>query len=537
MIKHLDCTLRDGGYYNSWDFEPQLVKEYLNTMSEIQIDYCEIGFRSIINKGFKGPYAFSTDEFLEEIKIPKKLENKIGVMINGKEISDPSSQLKILKQLFKPSNESPVSLVRIACHFEEYEKCLPAVEWLKSKGYTVGMNIMQANTDRLKEFEYLSKISTNYPIDVLYFADSMGCLDPTQVTEIINSIRQSWEGELGVHTHDNLGLSITNTLRGIENGATWVDSTVTGMGRGPGNAQTEFLILELGKENINLSVLLELINKHFNQLKSSYHWGKNPYYYLAGRHKIHPTYIQNMLQDVRFSEKDILTVIEHLKNTNSQRYTREKLESTQSIYPNTPNGNWPPQNALKGKDVLLIGTGPSSRKYKKAIEQFIGNKQLTVLALNSFESIDEELIDYRIACNPERIYADFKGYCKPNQKLITPLSALPNEFQRILNKENVLDFGIINDGINFQPSKHSVHMTSTLVFQYALGIIISGEVNRVFLAGFDGYPNGDPRNDESKRIIQDYYNYDERAVELISITPTYYDIKKESVFFKLNDED
>ena len=80
-------------------------------------------------------------------------------------------------------------------------------------------------------------------------------------------------------------------------------------------------------------------------------------------------------------------------------------------------------------------------------------------------------------------------------------------------------------------------MTSTLVFQYALGIIISGEVNRVFLAGFDGYPNGDPRNDESKRIIQDYYNYDEKAVELISLTPTYYDIKKESVFFKLNDED
>ncbi|MFW5879423.1 MAG: pyruvate carboxyltransferase, partial [bacterium] len=25
----LDCTLRDGGYYNAWDFEPELITAYL----------------------------------------------------------------------------------------------------------------------------------------------------------------------------------------------------------------------------------------------------------------------------------------------------------------------------------------------------------------------------------------------------------------------------------------------------------------------------------------------------------------------------
>ena len=28
-MKILDCTLRDGGYYNNWDFSPEVVTEYL----------------------------------------------------------------------------------------------------------------------------------------------------------------------------------------------------------------------------------------------------------------------------------------------------------------------------------------------------------------------------------------------------------------------------------------------------------------------------------------------------------------------------
>ena len=49
----LDCTLRDGGYYTSWDFDPELVKNYLLAMSDLSIDYVELGFRSSKNKDFK----------------------------------------------------------------------------------------------------------------------------------------------------------------------------------------------------------------------------------------------------------------------------------------------------------------------------------------------------------------------------------------------------------------------------------------------------------------------------------------------------
>ena len=49
-INLLDCTLRDGGYYNNWDFGSNLVKDYLKVMEAIKVDYVELGFRFFFKK-------------------------------------------------------------------------------------------------------------------------------------------------------------------------------------------------------------------------------------------------------------------------------------------------------------------------------------------------------------------------------------------------------------------------------------------------------------------------------------------------------
>ena len=46
-IEILDCTLRDGGYYNNWNFGSKLIQEYLSTISKLRIKYVELGFRTI----------------------------------------------------------------------------------------------------------------------------------------------------------------------------------------------------------------------------------------------------------------------------------------------------------------------------------------------------------------------------------------------------------------------------------------------------------------------------------------------------------
>ena len=98
-INVLDCTLRDGGYYNNWDFSKELVKDYLKTMSQVGVDFVELGFRSFQTKDFKGPTWYTTDSYLNSFSIPKKI--KIGVMVNASELINHSSgYLKATKKMF-----------------------------------------------------------------------------------------------------------------------------------------------------------------------------------------------------------------------------------------------------------------------------------------------------------------------------------------------------------------------------------------------------------------------------------------------------
>ena len=116
-LKILDCTLRDGGYYNNWDFDNELVEIYLKSMRDASIDVVEIGFRSPPKNSFMGPYVYSLDEHLESLPLPKNI--LIGVMINANEyLSAPEGPVEMINKLFQPRDKSPVGLVRIAINFD-----------------------------------------------------------------------------------------------------------------------------------------------------------------------------------------------------------------------------------------------------------------------------------------------------------------------------------------------------------------------------------------------------------------------------------
>ena len=55
-IKILDCTLRDGGYYNNWDFDDKIILEYAKSMEKLPIDYIEVGYRSIQLNTYLGKF-------------------------------------------------------------------------------------------------------------------------------------------------------------------------------------------------------------------------------------------------------------------------------------------------------------------------------------------------------------------------------------------------------------------------------------------------------------------------------------------------
>jgi len=322
----LDCTLRDGGYYNSWNFSDELISNYLTAMKAAHVNVVELGFRFLSNNGFRGACAFTTDEFLRSLNIPDDLQ--VAVMVNGADLlSDVGVEDALLKLFPEVAATSPVDIVRIACHFHEVPKMIHASAWLAEKGYRVGLNLMQIADRTEQEIQSLGKMAQEWPIEVLYLADSMGSLKPDSTAQIINCLREHWQGAVGIHTHDNMGMALENTLRAQKEGASWLDSTVTGMGRGPGNTRTEELLIEVDDSfdasKANLVPLVYLIRNHFAPMKVQYRWGTNLYYYLSGKYGIHPTYIQQMLTDTRYSEEDILGVIQRLRNqTGKNRASR-----------------------------------------------------------------------------------------------------------------------------------------------------------------------------------------------------------------------
>ena len=168
-IKILDCTLRDGGYYNNWDFSKELVNDYLKAISESGIKNVEIGFRSLKENKLNGPNFFSTDSYINILKVPKNLN--LGVMINVSElVSFKKNYAKILKKIFKDKKKTKISFVRLATHFSEIQEVIKICKMIKSKGYFVAINLMQITEQNEKNIiEASKKISLAKP-DVLYFA-------------------------------------------------------------------------------------------------------------------------------------------------------------------------------------------------------------------------------------------------------------------------------------------------------------------------------------------------------------------------------
>lgn len=313
----LDATFRDGGYHNNWNFDLKLANIYLLTMEIARIDAIEIGFRNPLKP--EGNFANVTDNFIRENLIIPKIEY-FGVMINAATMNK-----ELIKTSFSNSENSPINFVRVAVHFKDIDKAEELCIELKKLGYLVTINLMQAADKSYDEIkESAKKIKSWGIIDVLYLADSLGGMDHDSVNYSFKALREGWGGLLGFHGHNNKGCALGNSLEAINIGVDWIDSTILGIGRGPGNTETEYLLLELNKRNFefNLNPVFRLVLDEFTLLKQKYNWGPSLTYYLAAEFNIHPTYIQRMITD-NYSSDIILKAIFYFKDKDSKFFNQK----------------------------------------------------------------------------------------------------------------------------------------------------------------------------------------------------------------------
>ena len=393
---------------------------------------------------------------------------------------------------------------------------------------------MQAGGRSTKELcSAANDISKWSELDVLYFADSLGNMRSDDVQKTINSFKEGgWSKPIGIHTHDNMGEALNNSIEAIANGASWIDSTVLGMGRGPGNVRTEYLLIELQKRNLGKYVpdnLFPLVLDEFTELQKHYGWGPNLLYYLSAEYGIHPTYVQEMSGRVNMDAQQQVEALNYLNSTDSSGFSRENLSQAFLNEGGNQKGSWSCENWLLDETVLIIGPGPSTKKHAEAIHSFITEKKPKVISLNINNDIKSEHIDAYAACHHMRVFMDAEKYLKLEKPLIIPLETVPNELRKKLSKVQVLDYGMsIKDG-HYEFSEEGCTIPNRLVFGYVISLIHSAKAKRIFLAGFDGYGKNDPRQEEMEKMIE-LYKRCENSLELTAITPSSYSVEQSSVY-------
>ena len=527
-LKILDCTLRDGGYYNNWDFSNELVNEYISTIKKSPVDVIEIGFKNIDSLNFKGPFYYSTDDYINNLNLPKN--KKYAVMINCDNFIDKNFYK--LKLILKPSNKTLISIIRIAVNFDKYKNAKKIVNYIKDLKYDVGLNLMQAHNKTDKKYtEIVRDIKSWNMVDILYFADSIGNMNPIEVRKICNIFIKNWNKSLGFHAHNNKGLALSNTLEAINAGFDWVDSTINGMGRGAGNVETESLLMELSnikKISFFPDQFYNLVNV-FLKLKSEFNWGPNMLYHYAAVNNIHPTFVQELINDKRYSTNQLFDILKLLSKKNSLSFNYDLITDVVYKKKKKSYGSWNATNWLNKKDVMVIGAGDSVNKYKKDIITYIKKYKPVVIFLNINKFIPSSFGDATIVCHDKRILYESHLYKKLKHPLIMPLDNYETLINNHIKKLTIYDYGLNLSSNKFIINNSYCTLPSPLVTAYSLAVLTKANANKIFLVGFDGYSKSEILNDEMNRIFKSYNSLKNKK-EIISLTPTKYDINESSIF-------
>jgi len=528
----LDCTFRDGGYYVDWDFDESTVRKYLAAISTAKVDIVEIGFRFLSADKFLGAFAYSTDEYLNSISLPKDVS--IAVMINASDfISADAGMVNAVEQVFVEKNDSVVDIVRIATRAKDVMQCQALAEKINNLGYRVFLNLMQVDA---VESDELSRVATTISswgtIDVLYFADSFGSMEPASVQEIVAVVRLGWHGALGIHTHDNKGQALANSLAARDAGVTYIDSTMSGMGRGAGNAKTEYLLVELMRRNAGRyfpDALFPLVLQDFHKLQLKHQWGPNIYYYLSAIHGIHPTYIQEMLGDERYGTDQILSAINFLKSTRVPFFSFENMLRAAAGVEGNENGKWSARDWLEGRTVLILGAGPSTKRYIDSIRRFVERHRPVVFCLNVNESVPVDMVDAYVACHETRILIESDSYANLERPIILPLSRVPFSIKEALDGVEIYDYGLRIEKDRLDIFENGCVLDRPLALTYAISVATAGGSGRVLITGVDGYEASDSRQLEMIEVLNQYLDKED-AINLTAITPTTYPVDQRSIF-------
>ena len=180
-------------------------------------------------------------------------------------------------------------MFRVACYDYQIDKAIELAHYAMDKGYEATINLMAVTSVSERSLnEVLSDVAKSR-VPTFYLVDSFGSMYSEDIQIFMNKYKNALPGKtIGFHGHNNMQLGFANTIECIIQGATMLDATMLGIGRGAGNCPLELLISFLKNPKYRLKPILKTIQEHVKPLQKEIDWGYFLPYMIAGSLNEHP---------------------------------------------------------------------------------------------------------------------------------------------------------------------------------------------------------------------------------------------------------
>ncbi|GFM35032.1 hypothetical protein [Desulfovibrio subterraneus] len=498
----LDCSIRDGGYVNNWDFSQELVRESYKALSKTGVDFVELGFRSsekYFPKNSTGIWRLTPEDLLRET---------VG-NIQGPAIALMGDYGKIDLEDLPPAEESVARMIRIAAGKNDLAGALDLCEKIKQKGYISSLQCMGYICFTENERKELIKRLADTDIDYAYVGDSYGSIFPFHVRPIFEPLLELKHLKIGFHPHNNTQMAFASTIEALAVGIDIVDSTIFGIGRGAGNLPTEILLGYLrvqGMERYNPSPVLNVIERYFLDIMRKTPWGYQLPYMISGIFNVHPNYPKELMKRQEYRMDEIWNAMSYIRKLNPTGFNPRLVDeligqgvvgymgAKHFCVPGEERENCIPaphppyQDRHAGKDILILANGPSLKEKQEEIRQFIKLHKPIVLGANNLGGLF--VPDYHAFNNAKRFVSHIETV-HPDSSLLLGINLPGDLIDDYLDRPyEPLVFNDILDA-DFDIANGMISSNCRTISVLLAGVAVVMGARRIFIAGMDGYLNSD----------------------------------------------
>lgn len=488
-LQILDCTLRDGGYINNWNFGNRIIRRILRYLSDAHIDIIECGFLSDAEYD-KDKSIFNHPSQIKNLITQNQSRHVAMIALGEKEIAYEKVPV---------CDESGVWGIRLTFHKHEIERAFIYANDLMSKGYQVFIQPVGTCTYTDRELlDLVDKVNALNPY-AFYIVDTLGTITGTELMRLFQMIDANLNPKIciGFHSHNNLQLAFSNAQELVHHFTdrnVIVDASVQGMGRGAGNLCTELIAQYLNEKihsSYNVIPLLEIVDKYLNTIKEQFPWGYTIPYYISAVNNCHPNYASFLMNKQTINVKDIKKILDRIPPEKRALFDKDYI---QDLYANYLANTIKDDDIIKllssefnNRTVLLIAPGKSIVSQKEQIQKFILDFNPIVISVNFIP--EDYKIDYVFISNMKRFDdIDISNFATCDYKAIIT-SNIAGE-----NKESLLC-------VNYSSYTNSDYLISDNAGLMSLALLKKCKISEVNLAGFDGFLPDSTQNYYSKALL------------------------------------